>query len=396
MRSNPKRAARYAIIPGDFATFVDEAGRAPRLVHYRVLLYLGSWTDRNGWFKRRQHMLQADMAEEAELSRTKFCGALADLVRWGFVEQVASARDKRISYYRVRMDRGRPEVEDDEGEDDPEMSPGGDITPEPDEPSDVSPGGDINREQLCHQIEGETSPGGDTTLYRGTKVPLDNPLTTTRDAEAGAREERQEEVRKRFGQMLAELWAEKPEAGYVIELFIGPLHRAKKRAGGVEDYRAFLADIRDGLAAKDFDIATLARALQLAADDRNVMPSRPQCLAYCERAKTEIALERQAFALKRKGEVMREANPEFAARTQALHERLRNRLGRAVFDEWFEGLQCRRLEGTTLVVSVPIKFLANWIRSHYEVELTECAIAEFPVAQRVLIEALDAPARRSA
>lgn len=211
-----------------------------------------------------------------------------------------------------------------------------------------------------------------------------------------AREEKFDEVRRRFGQMLAELWAERPEAGYVIELFIGPLHRAKRRAGRIDDYRAFLADIRDGLHARDFDIATLERARQIAADDRDVMPSRPRCLAFCDKAKTEIAVERQAYALKRKGEQMRAADPALAARTEALHERLRNRLGRAVFDEWFDGLECRRLEGTTLVVSVPIKFLANWIRSHYEVELTECAVAELPIVQRVLIESHDMPQRRSA
>lgn len=143
-----RRAPRYAIMAGDFGSFRDRDGSAPRLVHWRVYHYLACWTDRNGWFKRKKHMRQADMAKEAGLSRSKFSAALADLVRWGFVEERASPSDGRICYYRGRLDRGPPEG----------FEVGG---------CDVVDDGDPE-DDLDDDLSGEMSPGGDPSLYRGS------------------------------------------------------------------------------------------------------------------------------------------------------------------------------------------------------------------------------------
>jgi hypothetical protein len=394
-----RRAPRYAIMAGDFGKFRDRDGNAPRLVHWRVHHYLACWTDRNGWFKRRQHMLQADMAEEAGLSRTKFCGALADLVRWGFVEEVASPRDRRIYYYRVRLDRGRPEdleegedgVEDGDLDEDlssegdkgatvapfEEMSPPGDITGQ----GGMSPGGDINREQLCHQIEGEMSPGGDSSLYRGTSRTSDNPHTTTREARA--------RVRANFGTSIDEIWDDKPDATYVLELLIGPLWSAMQRPKALGSPTAFLRKLREGIAARDLDMATLERARTIVFEARTVMPDLPQLIEFCEDAKRQT--ERVDSQCKRSARVNRAdrvpADPPVAARTEALRERLRRRLGREVSDGWFAELECERIDAAVLTVSVPLRFLKNWIINHFAIELTECATAEFVGISRVEVVA---------
>ena len=40
-------------------------------------------------------------------------------------------------------------------------------------------------------------------------------------------------------------------------------------------------------------------------------------------------------------------------------------------------LEAERLEGAVLTVSVPDRFVANWVGSHYSVELEQQARAEF-------------------
>ena len=146
---------KYAIIPGDFVGFTDEAGNRPRLVHYRVLLYLAMWTDPNGRFKRSVAVLQSDMAKEAGLSRQKFCSALQDLIKWGFVEEIRSADDKRLCSYRVLMHHSVPQ--EPEGED-AGQSPCGDRSPSGSvtkNENSVTKSGEVchqNPAELCHHV----------------------------------------------------------------------------------------------------------------------------------------------------------------------------------------------------------------------------------------------------
>jgi hypothetical protein len=371
MRSKKRTAPRYAIVPGDFVLFVDEDGNRPRLVHYRVLLYLASWTDRHGWFKRKQHMLQTDMAEEAQLSRPKFCSALNDLLKWGFVEQHVSQRDGRIAYYRVRMDRGLPEDGDDEAEDG-DLSPLGNIVWGEEGAGNVSPGGDINREQLCHQVRTDQSPGGNSCLYRDTNRISHNPLTTTRVASAN--------VCVKFGKTIENIYSEKPELAYVIDTFLGPLFASTRQPTGVESFPAFLRAIRDAIGERELSVSVLERARKLASAKRTVMPALPECLAFCDQAKIFVEAERAACAQARSAEQRREKrlpDPLVATRVDALRERLRNRLGRKVFEAWLQELECERIDGAVLVVSVPTAFTKRWIDEHFSQALRECAASEF-------------------
>lgn len=62
---------------------------------------------------------------------------------------------------------------------------------------------------------------------------------------------------------------------------------------------------------------------------------------------------------------------------------LRARLGDETFTSWFNALEFDDFDGKTVKVSVPVKFLKNWIQSHYIDDLLQCSQAEFTGAERV-------------
>ena len=66
-----------------------------------------------------------------------------------------------------------------------------------------------------------------------------------------------------------------------------------------------------------------------------------------------------------------------------LREALRRRLGDDIYTSWFQTLEIEGFDGQTLTLSFPIKFLRNWIHSHWHDELLACCRAEFAGAQQV-------------
>jgi len=62
---------------------------------------------------------------------------------------------------------------------------------------------------------------------------------------------------------------------------------------------------------------------------------------------------------------------------------LRVRLGEDVYSTWFNAFDVDAFDGKLVRCSVPVKFLRNWIQSHYEVDLLSCAQAAFKGAERV-------------
>lgn len=62
---------------------------------------------------------------------------------------------------------------------------------------------------------------------------------------------------------------------------------------------------------------------------------------------------------------------------------LRARLGDDIFTSWFNALEFDDFDGKTVKASVPVKFLRNWIQSHYLDDLLTCCRAEFKTAERV-------------
>ncbi|MFV0295349.1 MAG: chromosomal replication initiator protein DnaA [Hyphomicrobiaceae bacterium] len=72
-----------------------------------------------------------------------------------------------------------------------------------------------------------------------------------------------------------------------------------------------------------------------------------------------------------------------AQQGQKFKSALRARLGEDIFTSWFERLEIEDFDGTVLRVSVPVKFLRNWIQSHYAEALLACAGLEFKGVERV-------------
>jgi len=62
---------------------------------------------------------------------------------------------------------------------------------------------------------------------------------------------------------------------------------------------------------------------------------------------------------------------------------LRARLGDDIYTSWFNALEFDSFDGKAVKVSVPVKFLCNWIQSHYLDDLLICCKSEFKTAERV-------------
>lgn len=79
--------------------------------------------------------------------------------------------------------------------------------------------------------------------------------------------------------------------------------------------------------------------------------------------------------------VVAKASPE--VRGQKVRKMLRTQLGEDVYTSWFQAMEFEPFDGQTVRVTVPVKFLKNWIQSHYSDALLKCCQAEFEGAERV-------------
>jgi chromosomal replication initiator protein len=70
-------------------------------------------------------------------------------------------------------------------------------------------------------------------------------------------------------------------------------------------------------------------------------------------------------------------------RGQKVRTLLRAQLGDEIFNSWFNSLEIDSVDGTVVKASVPVKFLRNWIQSHYADQLLRCCQAEFKGIERV-------------
>jgi chromosomal replication initiator protein len=68
---------------------------------------------------------------------------------------------------------------------------------------------------------------------------------------------------------------------------------------------------------------------------------------------------------------------------QKIRALLKARLGEEIYNSWFKSMEFESFDGRQIRVSVPVKFVRNWIHEHYSDPLLVCARAEFPTAERV-------------
>src|SRR3954452_2023362 len=70
-------------------------------------------------------------------------------------------------------------------------------------------------------------------------------------------------------------------------------------------------------------------------------------------------------------------------RWSRVKERLRAEVGEDVFSSWFARMEVDSVEGDTVKLSVPTRFLKSWIQSHYAEKLMACWQAENPAISRI-------------
>jgi chromosomal replication initiator protein len=70
---------------------------------------------------------------------------------------------------------------------------------------------------------------------------------------------------------------------------------------------------------------------------------------------------------------------------QRVKLRLRALLGEEVFASWFGSMGPEAIEGGTIRLSVPTRFLKSWVQSHYAEKLLACWAAELPTVRRIEI-----------
>ena len=62
---------------------------------------------------------------------------------------------------------------------------------------------------------------------------------------------------------------------------------------------------------------------------------------------------------------------------------LKARLGEDIYSSWFNALEFDGFDGRLLKVSVPVRFVRNWIHEHYSDHIVQSAKSEFPGIERV-------------
>ncbi len=68
-----------------------------------------------------------------------------------------------------------------------------------------------------------------------------------------------------------------------------------------------------------------------------------------------------------------------------VRDRLRAEVGDNVYSSWFARLDLEGIDGETVKLSVPTRFLKSWIASHYTEKVMSCCQAEQPAVSRVEI-----------
>ncbi len=75
--------------------------------------------------------------------------------------------------------------------------------------------------------------------------------------------------------------------------------------------------------------------------------------------------------------------PTDALQWDRVCRRLRAEIGEDVYTSWFTSIALEPVVGESLRLSVPTRFLRNWIQSHYGERLLTLCSEEFPDVRRV-------------
>ena len=77
------------------------------------------------------------------------------------------------------------------------------------------------------------------------------------------------------------------------------------------------------------------------------------------------------------------AHAAVEGRGQKVRAMLKARLGEEIYSSWFKSMEFESFDGRLVRVSVPVKFVRNWIHEHYSDNLLQCSLTEFATAERI-------------
>ena len=98
----------------------------------------------------------------------------------------------------------------------------------------------------------------------------------------------------------------------------------------------------------------------------------------------QAATKAQVSGIGDTGAVVVETAPAAVeGRGQKVRAMLKARLGDEIYSSWFKSLEFESFDGRIVKVSVPVKFVRNWIQEHYADHLLACSRVEFATAERV-------------
>ena len=98
----------------------------------------------------------------------------------------------------------------------------------------------------------------------------------------------------------------------------------------------------------------------------------------------QAATKAQVSGIGDTGAVVVETAPAAVeGRGQKVRAMLKARLGDEIYSSWFKSLEFESFDGRIVKVSVPVKFVRNWIQEHYADHLLACSRIEFATAERV-------------
>jgi chromosomal replication initiator protein len=117
------------------------------------------------------------------------------------------------------------------------------------------------------------------------------------------------------------------------------------------------------------DRAVSGSSSLVVTDGPTILPAECTATENAEGAASAVACVESGQALQTRGVKVKAA--------------LRARLGEDVFSSWFTTLEFQSFDGRLLKATVPVKFLRNWIQSHYADALLACAAAEFAGVEQV-------------
>ena len=75
--------------------------------------------------------------------------------------------------------------------------------------------------------------------------------------------------------------------------------------------------------------------------------------------------------------------PGVEGRGQKVRAMLKAQLGDDIYGSWFNAMEFDSFDGRMIKVSVPVKFVRNWIQAHYADQLVAACQAEFKGTERV-------------